>query len=143
GDAQPLPRLRRPLHAGAAGSGRGRARARPPPARHPGAPGKGAPLVAGHLRAPDREGRVHGIETVSNMAEEAKDPGHDIPRSVNLVLVAVLGVYAGISVVALSALPVIHHGVGYSPALSESFHHAGYATALGGHFENDPVLGIV
>src|SRR3989454_7357384 len=84
-----------------------------------------------------------GIETVSNMAEEAKDPGHDIPRSVNLVLVAVLGVYAGISVVALSALPVIHHGIGYSPALSESFHHAGYATALGGHFENDPVLGIV
>ena len=84
-----------------------------------------------------------GIETVSNMAEEAKDPGHDVPRSVNLVLVAVLGVYAGISVVALSALPVIHHAAGHSPALSESFHHAGYATALGGHFENDPVLGIV
>src|SRR5439155_15400399 len=59
------------------------------------------------------------------------------------VLVAVLGVYAGISVVALSALPVIHHAAGYSPALGESFHHAGYATALGGHFENDPVLGIV
>src|ERR1700719_3339431 len=49
-----------------------------------------------------------GIETVSNMAEEAKDPGHDIPKAVNLVLIAVLGVYAGISVVALSALPVVH-----------------------------------
>jgi APA family basic amino acid/polyamine antiporter len=84
-----------------------------------------------------------GIETVSNMAEEAKDPGHDIPKAVNLVLIAVLGVYAGISVVALSALPVIHHGVGFSPALSETYRHAGYATALGGHFENDPVLGIV
>jgi basic amino acid/polyamine antiporter, APA family len=84
-----------------------------------------------------------GIETVSNMAEESKDPGHDIPKAVNLVLIAVLGVYAGISVVALSALPVIHHGVGFSPALSESYKHAGYATALGGHFENDPVLGIV
>jgi APA family basic amino acid/polyamine antiporter len=84
-----------------------------------------------------------GIETVSNMAEEAKNPGHDIPKSVNLVLIAVLGVYAGISVVALSALPVIHHGVGFSPALAESYKHAGYATALGGHFENDPVLGIV
>jgi APA family basic amino acid/polyamine antiporter len=84
-----------------------------------------------------------GIETVSNMAEEAKDPGHDIPKAVNLVLIAVLGVYAGISVVALSALPVIHHGVGFTPALSESYKHAGYATALGGHFENDPVLGIV
>ena len=49
-----------------------------------------------------------GIETVSNMAEEAKDPGHDVPKAVNLVLIAVLGVYAGISVVALSALPVVH-----------------------------------
>ncbi|HEX9482530.1 MAG TPA: APC family permease, partial [Solirubrobacteraceae bacterium] len=84
-----------------------------------------------------------GIETVSNMAEEAKDPGHDIPRAVNLVLIAVLGVYAGISVVALSALPVIHHGIGYSHALTEHFTKPGYATALGGHFENDPVLGIV
>src|SRR5262249_37393738 len=79
-----------------------------------------------------------GIETVSNMAEEAKDPGHDVPKSVNLVLIAVLGVYAGISVVALSALPVIHHAAGYSPALLESYKHAGYATALGGHYENDP-----
>jgi APA family basic amino acid/polyamine antiporter len=84
-----------------------------------------------------------GIETVSNMAEEAKDPGHDIPKAVNYVLIAVLGVYAGISVVALSALPVIHHGVGFSHALSQSYPHAGYATALGGKFENDPVLGIV
>ena len=56
-----------------------------------------------------------GIETVSNMAEEAKDPGHDVPKSVNLVLIAVLGVYAGISVVALSALPVVHHAVRLLP----------------------------
>jgi APA family basic amino acid/polyamine antiporter len=84
-----------------------------------------------------------GIETVSNMAEEAKDPGHDVPKAVNLVLIAVLGVYAGISVVALSALPVIHHGIGYSAALQEHFSKPGYATALGGHFQNDPVLGIV
>jgi len=84
-----------------------------------------------------------GIETVSNMAEEAKDPGHDVPKAVNLVVIAVLGVYAGISVVALSALPIIHHAAGFSPALSETYKHAGYATALGGHFENDPVLGIV
>src|SRR5580700_10017055 len=84
-----------------------------------------------------------GIETVSNMAEEARDPGRDVPKAVNLVLFAVLGVYAGISVIALSALPIIHHGIGYSPALKESFDHVGYATALGGHFQNDPVLGIV
>jgi APA family basic amino acid/polyamine antiporter len=71
-----------------------------------------------------------GIETVSNMAEEAKDPGRDVPKAVNLVLFAVLGVYAGISVVALSALPVVRHGSHYS-------------TLLGTKFENDPVLGIV
>src|SRR4029077_8385940 len=64
-----------------------------------------------------------GIETVSNMAEEATDPRTQVPRAVNLVLVAVLGVYAGIAVIALSALPVIHHGSGYVPALGEHFTH--------------------
>jgi APA family basic amino acid/polyamine antiporter len=72
-----------------------------------------------------------GIETVSNMAEEARDPGHDVPKAVNLVLLAVLGVYAGISVVALSALPVVHDAHGH------------YTTLLGTRFESDPVLGIV
>jgi basic amino acid/polyamine antiporter, APA family len=71
-----------------------------------------------------------GIEMVSNMAEEARDPGHDVPKAVNLVLIAVLGVYAGISVVALSALPVVHEG-------------AHYVTQLGTTYQNDPVLGIV
>jgi APA family basic amino acid/polyamine antiporter len=74
-----------------------------------------------------------GIETVSNMAEEAKDPGVMVPKAVNLVLIAVLGVYAGISVIALSALPIL-------PVP----HHPGhYQTALGGFYQNDPVLGIV
>jgi APA family basic amino acid/polyamine antiporter len=71
-----------------------------------------------------------GIETVSNMAEEARDPGRDIPKAVNRVVVAVLGIYAGISVVALSALPVVKHA-------------GRYATELSTRFENDPVLGIV
>jgi basic amino acid/polyamine antiporter, APA family len=84
-----------------------------------------------------------GIETVANMAEEAKDPGKQVPKAVNLVVLAVLGVYAGISVVALSALPVIHHGVGYSPALKQTFTEPGYATALGHYFENDPILGVI
>jgi basic amino acid/polyamine antiporter, APA family len=84
-----------------------------------------------------------GIETVANMAEESQDPGRQVPKAVNLVVLAVLGVYAGISVVALSALPVLHHGVGYSAALGEHFNSPGYATALGGHFQNDPVLGVV
>jgi basic amino acid/polyamine antiporter, APA family len=84
-----------------------------------------------------------GIETVANMAEESRDPGRQVPKAVNLVVLAVLGVYAGISVVALSALPVVHHGVGYSAALGEHFKSPGYATGLGGLFQNDPVLGII
>jgi APA family basic amino acid/polyamine antiporter len=72
-----------------------------------------------------------GIETVSNMAEEAKDPDHDVPKSVNLVLIAVLGIYAGISVVALSALPVTEDAHGH------------FSTLLGTKYESDPVLGIV
>jgi APA family basic amino acid/polyamine antiporter len=71
-----------------------------------------------------------GIETVSNMAEEARDPSEDVPRTVNLVLIAVLGIFAGISIVSISALPVVHHG-------------GHYATALGTTYKDDPVLGIV
>ena len=74
-----------------------------------------------------------GIETVSNMAEEAQDPGNDVPRAVNLVLIAVLTVYMGISVVALSALPVTHVGGHYQTLLG--------TTNPG--FEQEPVLGIV
>ncbi len=84
-----------------------------------------------------------GIETVANMAEESRNPGTEVPKAVNLVVLAVLGVYAGISIVALSALPVVHHGVGYSAELKQTFSHPGYATALGGFFENDPVLGVI
>jgi APA family basic amino acid/polyamine antiporter len=72
-----------------------------------------------------------GIETVSNMAEEARDPGEQVPKAVNLVLISVLGIYAGISVVALSALPVTQDAAGH------------YSTALGSTYSADPVLGIV
>jgi APA family basic amino acid/polyamine antiporter len=75
-----------------------------------------------------------GIETVSNMAEEARDPGKDIPRAVNLILVAVIGVYAGMTVVALSALPV-HCIHGHCETL------LGVPPPHG--FQNDPVLGII
>src|SRR5438270_700846 len=75
-----------------------------------------------------------GIETVSNMAEEARDPGRDVPRAVNLILIAVLGVYAGMTVVALSALPVIGHGSHAVTLLGQAPPHG---------FQNDPVLGIV
>jgi APA family basic amino acid/polyamine antiporter len=72
-----------------------------------------------------------GIETVSNMAEESKDPGRDVPKTVNLVLIAVLGIFAGISIISLSALPVHEVSPGH------------FATQLGTTYQNDPVLGIV
>ena len=63
-----------------------------------------------------------GIETVSNMAEEARDPGEQVPKAVNLVLISVLGIYAGISVIALSALPVTQDAAGhYSTALGSTY----------------------
>jgi APA family basic amino acid/polyamine antiporter len=72
-----------------------------------------------------------GIETVSNMAEEARDPARDVPRTVNYVLIAVVGLFAGISIVSISALPVTQGPGG------------DYTTALGTTFKDDPVLGIV
>jgi APA family basic amino acid/polyamine antiporter len=73
-----------------------------------------------------------GIETISNMAEEAKDAARTIPRSVGFVVAAVLGLYLLIPIVALSAMPVVHDAVG-----------GGYHTALGSKYADDPILGIV
>ena len=72
-----------------------------------------------------------GIETISNMSEEAKDAPRTVPRGVGLTVVAVLGLYALLPLIALSAMPV-HHVAG-----------GGYATDLGSKFADDPVLGIV
>jgi APA family basic amino acid/polyamine antiporter len=76
-----------------------------------------------------------GIETVSNLAEEARDPRRTIPGSIRLVAVAVFAIYFTLPIVALSALPV------YKDKAGE------YVTKLGlpppQGFENDPVLGIV
>ncbi len=72
-----------------------------------------------------------GIETISNMAEEAKDAARTIPRSVGLVVAAVLGLYLLIPVVALSAMPVTQDAAGH------------FTTELGSKFANDPILGIV
>src|SRR4051794_36196480 len=49
-----------------------------------------------------------GIETISNMAEEAKDFGRTIPRAVGGVVVAVAAIYAFLPAVALSAMPVVN-----------------------------------
>src|SRR5512134_961570 len=47
-----------------------------------------------------------GIETISNMAEEAKDASKTIPRGTGFTVLAVLGLYALLPLIALSAMPV-------------------------------------
>src|SRR6266576_3701131 len=49
-----------------------------------------------------------GIETISNMAEEARDYGRTIPRSIAGVVIAVIAIYAFLPSVALSAMPVVN-----------------------------------
>jgi basic amino acid/polyamine antiporter, APA family len=76
-----------------------------------------------------------GIETVSNLAEEARDPPRDIPRSITWVNVAVFAIYLTLPMIALSALPVERSADGYQTLL-------GLPPEEGG-FQNDPVLGLV
>jgi len=45
-----------------------------------------------------------GVETVSQLAEETKEPAKKIPQAYVLMIVAVLVLFAGISIVALSAM---------------------------------------
>ncbi len=47
-----------------------------------------------------------GIDTVSNMAEEARDQGRTIPRAMRVVVVAVMSISLTLPAVALSAMPV-------------------------------------
>jgi|tagenome__1003787_1003787.scaffolds.fasta_scaffold20947232_2 APA family basic amino acid/polyamine antiporter len=77
-----------------------------------------------------------GIETISNMAEEAKDEDVTIPGAINRVVIAVFAIYAALPAVALSALPVHRTASG------------DYQTLLGlteekGGFAGDPILGVV
>ncbi len=46
-----------------------------------------------------------GIETMSQMAEETKQPEKKVPRALVMMIVAVLVIFAGISLVSLSAMP--------------------------------------
>src|SRR5438552_7510027 len=54
-----------------------------------------------------------GIETVSNLAEEARDPRRSIPASIRLVAVAVFAIYFTLPLVALTALPVHRDSAGH------------------------------
>ena len=79
-----------------------------------------------------------GIETVSNMAEEARDPGRDVPRTVNLLLIAVLGIYAGMTTIGISALPVVQHG---QHVLDAARHDLPERSGAGDHRRVPPVGG--
>jgi basic amino acid/polyamine antiporter, APA family len=76
-----------------------------------------------------------GIETVSNLAEEARDPVRTVPRSIGLVAVAVFAIYFTLPLVALSALPVEQIGGELTTLLALPPEDGGY--------QNDPILGVV
>jgi basic amino acid/polyamine antiporter, APA family len=76
-----------------------------------------------------------GIETISNMSEEAKNPGKTVPQAINRVVIAVFAIYALLPAIALSALPVHCVGSHCQTLLGVSDEHGGYA--------GDPVLGVV
>ena len=78
-----------------------------------------------------------GIETISNMSEEARDEAKTIPKAINRVRIAVFAIYFTLPAVALSALPVER-----DPQTGE------FSTLLGlteeeGGFAGDPILGVV
>lgn len=71
-----------------------------------------------------------GIETVSNLGSETKNPGKSIPRAVILVFITVFILWALLSMAALSAYPVHQAADGQ------------WLTDLTQKFLNDPILGI-
>ena len=75
-----------------------------------------------------------GIETVSNLAEEARDPVRSIPRAISWVAIAVFAIYFTLPWIALSAMPVTKQGGEYVTQLGEPPPDG---------FKNDPVLGLV
>jgi APA family basic amino acid/polyamine antiporter len=76
-----------------------------------------------------------GVETVSNLAEEVRDPPRNVPNAYKLIALAVFAIYFTLPAIALSALPVFEQN-------------GEFVTKLGlppeeGGFTNDPVLGVV
>jgi basic amino acid/polyamine antiporter, APA family len=72
-----------------------------------------------------------GIDTISNMAEEARDYGRTVPRAMRGVVVAVMVISLTLPAVALSAMPV----EGGTTQLAVGSDEGGYA--------DNPVLGVV
>jgi APA family basic amino acid/polyamine antiporter len=77
-----------------------------------------------------------GIETISNMAEEARDEIKTIPAAIKRVAIAVFAIYFTLPAVALVALPVQRGADGeYYTLLGVSEEEGGYA--------GDPIAGLV
>src|SRR4051795_9922321 len=76
-----------------------------------------------------------GVETVSNLAEEVRDPVHSVPNAYKLVGGAVFAIYFTLPLIALSALPVKEINGQLTTLLALPPEEGGY--------QNDPVLGIV
>ena len=71
-----------------------------------------------------------GIETLSNMSEEARDAKRTVPAAIGLVVLAVLTLFLLIPLVALSAMPVTESG-------------GEFTTTLATTYAENPMLGIV
>jgi len=67
-----------------------------------------------------------GLETVANLAEETREPGRDLPRSLFSGIGLVVLIYVAIGLVALSAFPADHG-----------------TTQLGTRWLHSPMMGIV
>jgi basic amino acid/polyamine antiporter, APA family len=82
-----------------------------------------------------------GIETVSNLAEEARDPARNVPRAYLMTVVAVFAIYFTLPAIALTALPV-HEVAEPCKGISGNFQ-TQLACPPPEGFQNDPVLGLV
>ncbi len=76
-----------------------------------------------------------GIETISNMAGEARDHETTIPAAIKRVMIAVFAIYFTLPLVALSALPVECVDGDCRTLLGVAPEDGGYA--------NDPIIGVV
>ena len=76
-----------------------------------------------------------GVETVSNLAEEVRDPVKNVPDAYKLVAYAVFAIYFTLPLIALSALPVEMIDGELTTLLALPPEEGGYA--------NDPILGVV
>ena len=76
-----------------------------------------------------------GVETVSNLAEEAREPERTVPNAYKLVALAVFAIYFTLPLIALSALPVQEIDGELTTLLALPPEEGGFA--------NDPVLGVV